>query len=126
MKKDNSIYLEHILICIEKINKYTKGIEYTDFLKNEMMQDALIRLIGIIGEASTKISSDIKNKYTQIQWADIKGMRNRIIHDYFDVRLDVIWDTVIKELPFLKQQIIEIIPEVKKQTTLDFDDRSSQ
>lgn len=120
MKKDNSVYLEHILICIDKINTYSEGIEYKDFLKNAMMQDAIIRLIGIIGEAATKVSPEVKSKYTQIEWTDIKGMRNRIIHDYFDVRLDVIWDSVRNELPKLKIQINSIMSEIKTQTSLDF------
>ena len=122
MKKDNSVYLDHIIICINRINSYINNITYEDFLKNEMLQDAVVRLIGIIGEASVKISPETKDKYNRIAWADIKGMRNRIIHDYFNVRIDVVWDTIKKELPKLKEQILAIIGEVKQQSSLDFND----
>jgi uncharacterized protein with HEPN domain len=122
MKKDDTVYLDHISICIEKINRYTGEADYESFLKNEILQDAIIRLMGIIGEASTKISNDLKLKYNNVSWADIKGMRNRIIHDYFNVRLDVVWNTIKNELPVLSSQITQILNEKRDQTKLNFDD----
>jgi uncharacterized protein with HEPN domain len=122
MKKDDTVYLDHISICIEKINRYLGESDYESFLKNEILQDAIIRLIGIIGEASTKISNNLKLKYNNVSWTDIKGMRNRIIHDYFNVRLDVVWNTIKNELPVLSSQINQILNEKRDQTKLNFDD----
>jgi len=86
--KDDSIYLAHILISISKILKYSSGKEYADFIKDEMIQDAIIRHIEIIGEASNRVGDELKKKYSDIPWIDIRGMRNKLIHDYFGVDAD--------------------------------------
>ena len=88
MIKDDSIYLAHILISISKILKYSSGKEYADFIKDEMIQDAIIRHIEIIGEASNRVGDELKKKYSDIPWIDIRGMRNKLIHDYFGVDAD--------------------------------------
>ena len=122
MKKDENVYLEHMLICIEKIDEFSKNSDYESFLKNEVLQNAIIRLISIIGEASAKISNELRDSHTEISWIDIRGMRNRIVHDYFNVRLEVVWNTMKNELPVLKSQIIKILDELNEQRKLDFND----
>lgn len=85
MKKDQSVYIEHILISIYRIEDYTKDVDYENYSKNYMLQDALIRQLEMIGEASSRIINDIKDKYKEISWIDLKNMRNKLIHEYFGV-----------------------------------------
>lgn len=108
MQKDDSVYLEHILQSIAKIEDYANGIKYLDFIKNEEKQDAVIRKIEIIGEASKKISKKLKEKYATIPWRAIAGMRDKLIHDYFEVDYETIWETVQHDIPTLKSQIENI------------------
>jgi uncharacterized protein with HEPN domain len=108
MIKNDSAYIDHILDSIRKINEFSKGINLKEFKKNELVQDAIIRNIEIIGEASKKISSDTKQKYTEIPWKDIAGMRDKLIHDYLGVDLDVVWKTIKKDISDLDALISEI------------------
>jgi uncharacterized protein with HEPN domain len=73
--KDDLAFIEHILLCIDKIQQYTKNITLQDFNNNELIQDAVIRNIEIIGEATKKISKDLKSQYHEIPWKEISGMR---------------------------------------------------
>ena len=93
MAKDDLAYIEHILDCIRKIKEFTNGLSLKDFLVNEFVQDAVIRNIEIIGEVSKKISSDTKQIYYEIPWKEIAGMRDKLIHDYLGVDVEVVWRT---------------------------------
>lgn len=88
--KDDISYIEHILQAIDRINKYTQGISRTDFDENEMLQDAIIRNIEIIGEATKNVSENFKKTYTDIPWREMAGMRNKLIHDYIGTDLEVV------------------------------------
>lgn len=109
MKKNDSIYLRHILNSIERIEDYTEGMEKNDFLSSNLVQDGTIRQIEIIGEATKNLSKNIREKYSQISWSDIAGMRDRLIHHYFGVNLNAVWDTVKIDLPILKDEILVIL-----------------
>jgi uncharacterized protein with HEPN domain len=109
MKKNNSVYLRHILNSIERIEDYTEGMEKDDFLSSNLVQDGTIRQIEIIGEATKNLSKNIREKYSQISWSDIAGMRDRLIHHYFGVNLNAVWDTVKIDLPILKDEILVIL-----------------
>jgi uncharacterized protein with HEPN domain len=106
--KNDLLYIDHILESIEKIESYTKDHSKRDFSKNNLVQDAVIRNFEIIGEASKKVSKDLKLKFPSISWKDISGMRDKLIHDYMGVDVDVLWTTIKKDLPLLKTQILEI------------------
>jgi len=108
MPKDNLAYIDHILKCIRKIRKFVKGIDKKEFARNEMLQDAVIRNFEVIGEASKKITADFKKVYYDLPWKEISGMRDKLIHDYLGVDIDVIWETIEQDLPVLHKALKKI------------------
>lgn len=101
-------YLEHIQQAISKIERYLAGKTETEFMEDELIQDAVIRNLEIIGEAVTKLSPDLKASYSEIPWGEIAGMRNRLIHGYIAVNLQIVWDTVEKALPDFRTKVWNI------------------
>ena len=106
--KDDIVYIEHILESISKIQEYSHGFTKEQFAKNDMAVDAVIRNIEIIGEASKKVSGNLKQVYFEIPWKEMAGMRDKLIHDYMGVDTEVIWQTIIEDLPPLKEQLGKI------------------
>ena len=102
-------YLRHILDEIEYIEGAIRGIEKADFLGDETLKRSFVRSIEIIGEAAKKLPPDFKDKYANIEWKKIAGMRDRLIHDYFGVDYHIVWDVVANKLPSLKQSLAQII-----------------
>lgn len=99
--KDDLAYIEHILLSIAKIKEYTNNLSRSDFENNEMIQDAVIRNIEIIGEATKKISENLKSSYLEIPWREMVGMRDKLIHDYMGIDLEVVWKTIEVDIPEL-------------------------
>jgi uncharacterized protein with HEPN domain len=100
-------FLAHILQAIERINTYTDDLDEVGFLENKMVQDAVIRNIEIIGEAARNIEKhhpDFASKHPDVPWEDMYWMRNRLSHGYFSVDLDVIWNTIQRDIPELEQK----------------------
>ena len=108
-KNDPIPYLEDILNSIEYIEQYTKGIDLPEIENNQMIQDAIIRRIEIIGEVAGKLPENIKTSKPEIPWQDIKDMRNKLIHDYGHVDLELVWAVIENHLPTLKINIQEIL-----------------
>lgn len=108
-KKDDTVYLKHILDAISLIEEYTNGMTYDDFIDNHLVQDGVIRQIQIIGEATKRLSNSLKEKNKQIPWRDITGMRDKLVHDYLGVDLDAVWYTIEKDIPSLKSKIKKIL-----------------
>lgn len=116
MKTDKDLFrLEHIKDSVDKIMELTKIIHSFEHFESKWIeQDAMIRNFEIIGEASNHISDETKEKYPEIAWNLMRGMRNFITHEYFGIDLDNIWDTAINDIPILKSQIESIISELQK------------
>lgn len=104
----DKIRLKHILDAIEEIEKYLRGVEYSIFLENSMMRFACIKQMELIGEASNHISSELKSRFTSIEWAQIVGMRNVFIHEYFGIDSFLVWQIIQSDIPELKRKIKEI------------------
>jgi len=108
MKKDEP-YLRHILDAISDIEKFTKGLSKESFLKNREKQYAVIRAMEIIGEAAKNVSPQLRAKYPQIPWKTAAGMRDKLIHGYFGVNLERVWQVIEDNLPEFKKQIVAIL-----------------
>ena len=104
--KDNSVYIEHMLDAIYRIDEYVESKEL--FYDSRLVQDAVVRNLQVMAESSQRLSKDIKNKFTDIPWDDISGFRNVLVHDYLGIDLDVIWSVVEQELPKLEKILNEI------------------
>ena len=109
-KRTPKLLLEDIIESAEKILQYTKGISFEEFSKDNKTVDAVIRNFEIIGEASNLLPDELKDKYSEIDWHRIRGFRNRIVHDYFGVDLQIIWKIILDQIPGLISEISKIIP----------------
>ena len=96
---------------ISEIEKYTKGISEDEFARSTQVQDAVVRRLEIIGEAAKHLSDETKEKYNFVPWKKVIGSRDVLIHDYFTVDIELVWDTVINDIPELKQNIGKILAE---------------
>lgn len=103
--RDWTFRIKDILHAIDKIAHYTKNMTVSEFKKNELVIDAVIRNFEIIGEASNSVPLVIQNAHPHISWRQIIGLRNLLIHEYFGVDVNAVWQTVHIDLPDLKQQL---------------------
>ena len=112
MKRDRA-YLKHILDAILNVEKFIEGINKETFLGNVEKQYAVLRGLEIIGEAVKNLSEELKEKHPNIPWKEIAGMRDKLIHQYFGVNLDLVWETINTKLPELKSQILIMLKETE-------------
>lgn len=104
-KRSWKILFEDIIESINKIEEYTRELTFEDFSQSSIVIDAVVRNIEIIGEASKNIPEEIQNRFLDIPWQKIKGIRNRIVHEYFSVDITIIWFIVQNELSSLKSSL---------------------
>ena len=103
--RDDQVYLRHILDAIGKIETYIEGQTYESFCENDMMIDAVVRELEIIGEATNNLSEHLRQSHPEIPWHDAIDMRNFLIHEYFGVRTHIVWDTCKNDIPVLRSFI---------------------
>ncbi|OIN96762.1 MAG: hypothetical protein COS37_09110 [Anaerolineae bacterium CG03_land_8_20_14_0_80_58_20] len=104
-------YLGDVLDAIKRIEGYLRRVDKEDFQKNLMMQDAVMHQIEIIGEASNNVSEEFQERHLELPWMEMRAIRNKIVHDYREVNLNVIWDTAKNDLPPLKKLIRKLLGE---------------
>ena len=112
-KKNPLFFLEDIQNSLLKIFRYTNGIDYKQFVSDDMRKDAVERNFEIIGEAVKNLPEDFRNKYPDIPFRQIAGMRDKLIHDYFGVDYEIIWKTITDELPQFAKDIELLIKNCK-------------
>jgi len=95
--------------AVLRINAYRQDSSYEQFVDDKKTQDAVVRNLEIIGEAAKNISEELKKKYPQIRWKELAGVRDKLIHHYFGVNFDIVWNIVKQELPELLSQLEEIL-----------------
>ena len=103
--------LEHILAAIDRVQKYTNGKTYEELVGNDMMYYAVVKNIEIMGEAANMLSSIFTDSHPETPWKQVRGMRNYIVHEYFQIDDVVVWDVVSNNLPVLREQIAKYISE---------------
>ncbi len=108
-KRHWRLLVEDILECIGRIEQYVTGLQLDAFKTSQITVDATVRNLEVIGEAARNIPEDVKEAHPQLEWAKIVGLRNRVIHEYFGVDLDIIWRIVTDELPALKAQMRKLL-----------------
>lgn len=113
-KRYSEDYLKDIEEAIELAIEFTKGMNFEDFIQDKKTIFAVARAIQIIGEAVKKIPNSIKEKYPHIPWQDMAKMRDKVIHQYFAVKLDIVWNTIKQDLPLLKTLISSLLADFKE------------
>jgi uncharacterized protein with HEPN domain len=115
LKRDLRLYLDDILDAIEKIENYVEGLTFEEFSEDSKTVDAIVRNFEIIGEATKRIPLEIKEKYPQIPWKMMAGTRDKLIHEYFGVNLQVLWKAVKEDLPPVKRSIKSLLEKMDKE-----------
>ena len=114
IEKSDLIFIEHILESISAIAEFSKGITKEALLKERLKQSAIIREIEVLGEAVKNISEKTKKKYAEVRWKEIAGTRDILIHNYFGIDIEIIWNIVNLDIPKLKPRIEKIKDDLNK------------
>ena len=112
--KEIRVYLDDILDSIEKIEEYTRGVNFKKFDSNTELQDAVVRRLEIIGEAVKNLPAETKSKHPEIPWKQISGMRDVLIHEYAGVSLKRVWKVITDDLSPLKETALKILKNLKE------------
>lgn len=115
MKKSPKPYIQHIIDAADTTKRLLEGYDYDEFLSDDRTQLAIVKLIEIIGEASIHLLKDYQDQYPKIPRHSIRGMRNRLIHEYWDIDLPTVWKTATKRVPQLKQDLLPILSDLESQ-----------
>jgi len=108
-KRSTDLLLNDICQSIDRIEQYIKNLSFDAFSDDQKSVDAVARNLEIIGEAANRVPEEFKEKYSEIEWYKIVGLRHRIVHEYFGIDLEIIWQILHKDLPELKPKLIQIM-----------------
>lgn len=114
MNREILDYIEDIIGAMTDAVEFTGNMDYEEFISNKKTIYAVIRAIEIIGEAAKQVPSSVRKKYPEIPWKNIAGMRDKLIHSYFAIKLDIVWDTVKTEIPRLKPLFDRILEDYQE------------
>jgi len=113
MKRDYRLYIDDLIEAIERIEKYAGGLSFEEFSRDTKTVDAVIRNFEVLGEAAKHIPRHIKNRYVALPWKEMAGMRDKLIQEYFGIKLKIVWKTINKRLPQLKRLLKEILKDIE-------------
>jgi len=111
LRKDDEVRLRHMLDAVREAISFSMGKSRSALDGDRMLVLSLVKEIEIIGEAASKVSKETQAAYPEIPWPELIGIRNRLIHAYFDVNLDIVWQTVVEDLPVLLSKLEEVFPD---------------
>lgn len=117
-KRDYRDYVDDILDSVNDVDNFVGEMEFKDFKEDKKTINATIRSIEVIGEASQKIPEHLKSKFSGIPWDKMAGMRNKLIHEYFGVDIEILWQTIKEDLQSLKPLIIEVKQHLEKENKI--------
>ena len=110
-KRPTDLLLNDICQSIDRVGQYIKNLSLDAFSEDQKSVDAVVRNLEIIGEAANRLPDEFKEKYSEIKWRKVVGLRHRIVHEYFGIDIEIIWQILHKDLPELRQKIMRIISE---------------
>jgi uncharacterized protein with HEPN domain len=111
MFRDYRVYLDDALEAVRSIENYTRGLTFEAFSTDRKTVDAVVRNLEIIGEAVKKVPAEVCSRHPEVEWKKISGLRDILIHHYFDIDFGIVWDIVVNKLPDLSRQIRNILSE---------------
>lgn len=114
MKREIGDYIEDIISAMDKALDFIKNMSYEEFTRDDKTVFAVVRALEIVGEAAKNIPGNVRTNYPEIPWKDMAGMRNKVIHEYFGVKLNIVWRTVKEEIPPLKPLFEKILKELEE------------
>jgi uncharacterized protein with HEPN domain len=109
MLQEDKERLQHIIFAAASIQRIVGDMTLLDFYQSELHANTVIRYLGVVGEAASRLSDDFKDAHPEVPWYKITGMRNRLVHDYFDIDLDTVWLAATVSLPTLREQIASLL-----------------
>ncbi len=114
MKKNNKVFLKHILTSIKEIEDFIGSYSEEEFSKDLKTQNAVARKIEIIGGTVKNLSKDLRGKYSKVPWRELSGIRDKLIHHYFGIDMSIVWEITQQDLPVLKREIENILKDLEK------------
>ncbi|HLE61576.1 MAG TPA: DUF86 domain-containing protein [Pyrinomonadaceae bacterium] len=108
MSRDYRLFLEDMQLSCEKISRYVEGLSFAQFVSDEKSYDAVLRNLQVIGDAVKQIPEEVRQKYSAVEWRKIGGFRDFVVHEYFGIDQDILWDVIKNQVPTLLEQIKQI------------------